>query len=73
MGLYVTAVQPGGPAAMAGLRAEDIITQIDGEPAESVDQLVVLSITKRPGDTVKIEYLRDGKTTTTSITLGAQS
>jgi putative serine protease PepD len=73
MGLYVTAVQPGGPAAMAGLRAEDIITQIDGEPAQSVDQLVVLSITKRPGDTVKIEYLRDGKTTTTSITLGAQS
>jgi putative serine protease PepD len=32
-GLFVQAVSAGGPAAAAGLRPEDVITSIDGEPA----------------------------------------
>jgi putative serine protease PepD len=71
-GLYVQAVTPGGPAAMAGLRAEDIITTIDGEPATSNIQLQELTLTKKPGDTVSIGYTRAGQSGTATVTLGAQ-
>ena len=71
-GLNVRAVVAGGPAAMAGLRADDVITSIDGEPATSNIQLQELTLTKRPGDTVPMEYTRDGQSAKTTVTLGAQ-
>jgi putative serine protease PepD len=71
-GLYVQAVTPGGPAATAGLRAQDVITTIDGEPATSNLQLQELTLTKKPGDTVSIGYSRAGQSATATITLGAQ-
>jgi len=71
-GLFVQAVTPGGPAAAAGLRPEDVITKIDGEPATSNIQLQELTLTKKPGDTVSIEYTRDGQSATATVTLAAQ-
>ena len=71
-GLYVQAVTPGGPAAMAGLRAEDVITTIDGQPATSNLQLQELTLTKKPGDTVSLGYTRAGHSATATVTLGAQ-
>ena len=71
-GLYVQGVTPGGPAAMAGLRADDVITKIDGEPATSNVQLQELTLTKKPGDTVSVEYSRDGQSATATVTLAAQ-
>jgi putative serine protease PepD len=68
-GLYVTAVAPAGPAFKAGLREGDIITTIDGQPATSTDQLVMLTLTKHPGDTVQLGYERDGRQATTTVTL----
>ena len=71
-GLFVQAVTTGGPAATAGLRPEDVITKIDGEPATSNVQLQELTLTMKPGDTVSIEYTRDGQSATTTVTLSAQ-
>jgi putative serine protease PepD len=71
-GLYVQAVVAGGPAAIAGLRAGDVITKINGEPATSNVQLQELTLTKKPGDTVPIGYARNGKSATATITLGTQ-
>ena len=71
-GLYVRAVAPGGPAEAAGLRADDVITKINGEPATSNIQLQELTLTKKPGDTVSIEYTRNGTSASTTVTLGAQ-
>src|SRR5499427_8999821 len=71
-GLFVQVVTPGGPAASAGLRPEDVITKIDGEPATSNIQLQELTLTKKPGDTVSIEYTRDGQSATATVTLAAQ-
>jgi len=71
-GLYVQAVTPGGPAAVAGLRPDDVITKIDGQPATSNLQLEELTLTKRPGDTVSIDYTRDGRSATATVTLAAQ-
>jgi S1-C subfamily serine protease len=71
-GLYVQAVTAGGPAANAGLRVSDVITKIDGEPATSNIQLQELTLTKKPGDTVPIEYSRDCHSATATVTLAAQ-
>ena len=71
-GLFVTAVTSGGPAAQAGMAANDVITSIDGQPATSNLQLDELSITKKAGDQVPIEYVRAGKTVKTTLTLAAQ-
>jgi putative serine protease PepD len=69
-GLYVVSVVPGGPAAQAGLQAGDVITEIDGEPATDALQAALLTLTKKPGDTVAVTYVRAGVSTKTTITLG---
>ncbi len=71
-GLFVRAVLADGPAAQAGLHAEDIITKINGEAAISNVQLQELTLTKKPGDKVPVEYWRNGHTASTTITLGTQ-
>ena len=71
-GLFIRAVLTGGPAAQAGLRAEDIITKINGQVATSNVQLQELTLTKKPGDKVPVEYWRAGHTATTTVTLGTQ-
>jgi putative serine protease PepD len=71
-GLFVAGVVPGGPAQNAGLQQGDIITEIDGQPATDPNQLAGLTLTKRAGDTVSVTYDRNGHSTTTTITLGAQ-
>jgi len=65
-------VTAGGPAAAAGLRADDVITKIDGEQAASYVQLQELTLTKKPGDTVPIGDTRDGRSATATVTLAAQ-
>ena len=71
-GLFVQGVTPGGPAATAGLRPDDVITTIDGEPATSNLQLEELTLTKKPGDTVSIGYERAGHSAKATVTLAAQ-
>jgi putative serine protease PepD len=71
-GLFVAGVVANGPAAQAGLRKGDVITKIDGQPATSNVQLQELTITKRAGDTVTLDYVRDGKQATATVTLGTQ-
>jgi len=72
-GLRVAAVVAGGPAAAAGLRVGDIITSIDGQAAESTDQLMAVTLTKRAGDRVEIGYERNRSSGTATITLAARS
>jgi putative serine protease PepD len=71
-GLYIRSVVVGGPSAQAGLRPGDVITTLDGEPAQTVTQLEALTLTKKPGETVEVGYLRNGQQATTTVTLGTQ-
>jgi putative serine protease PepD len=71
-GLFVASVVASGPAAKAGLQAGDVITTVAGQPATSNVQLQELTLTKKPGDTVEIGYVRNGKSATATVTLTAQ-
>jgi putative serine protease PepD len=71
-GLFVEGVVADGPAARAGLSAGDVITSIEGKPATSNIQLQELTLTKKPGDNVSIEYERNAQRATATVTLAAQ-
>lgn len=72
-GLYVQAVAPGGPAAQAGVQPGDIVTEVNGKPTATPDSLLLASLSKRAGDQLTVEYLRDGQKHQTTVTLGASS
>jgi putative serine protease PepD len=55
----------------AVLREGDVIVSVEGEPATSADQLAVLTLTKRAGESVEGGYDRAGARGTATITLGA--
>ena len=59
-GARLAQISPQGPAADAGLRANDIITAIGGEPVRDVTTLIVAVRHHQPGDTVTVTYTRDG-------------
>jgi putative serine protease PepD len=68
-GLFVEAVTAGGPAAEAGLRPGDVIAEVDGEPATSVDALIVKTLTMKAGDIVRLKYVRLGVSHTADLEL----
>ena len=70
-GLFVETVTAGGPAGKAGLRPGDVIVEADGEPASSVDVLILKTLKLRPGDTVRLKYERQGRSHTTDLRLSA--
>jgi serine protease Do len=69
-GVLVQSIQPGGPAEKAGLKAGDIVTAIDGRSIKDGDDLVNEIASRRPGSTVRLGYMRDGKPADTTVTIG---
>ena len=57
-GVLVVSPITDGPAADAGIQADDIITSIDGEPMSSMDKLRNLVAARAPGTTVKVGVFR---------------
>jgi putative serine protease PepD len=70
-GLRVIAVSPGGPAALAGMLAGDIITSIDGQPNATATQLALVTLTHKPGQTVTLGYTRGTTPAQATLTLTA--
>ncbi|MBQ1763540.1 MAG: Do family serine endopeptidase [Aquincola sp.] len=58
-GALVAQVAPGSPAASAGLKAGDVITQINGEVIERSSSLSSRIGLSSPGDKVKLQVWRD--------------
>ncbi len=69
-GVLVQQVQPGGPADKGGLKPGDIITQIDGRPIKDGDDLVNEIASRRPGSSIRLGFIRDGKPTDATVTVG---
>ncbi|MFD4659370.1 S1C family serine protease [Kitasatospora sp. NPDC058444] len=64
------AVTPGGAADKAGLKPGDVITKLGGVPIDNGPALVSRIWTHKPGETVDVEYTRNGQTFNTKVTLG---
>jgi S1-C subfamily serine protease len=68
-GILVTKVYSGSGAALAGLRAGDVIVSIDGKPTPTLDALAQVLASHKPGDRVKVTISGKRKTTL-SVKLG---
>jgi S1-C subfamily serine protease len=53
-------VVEGSPAALAGLRPEDLILDVDGEPVSSARDLQRLMVGEAIGRAITIRVFRDG-------------
>jgi S1-C subfamily serine protease len=84
-GALIAKVIPDGPADQAGLQESDqqihfqgqqvdvggdVITAIDGDKIVKENDLPRLIAAHDPGDTVKVQVIRDGKTETIDVKLG---
>jgi len=56
-GLVVRVLRKDGPAARAGLQLWDMITAVDGQPVCTIDQMVRLVRSRKPGQTVRLDVL----------------
>ena len=54
-GVCVTRVEPGYPAAMAGIEAGDVIEKVDGRRVRGLEQLKSMISSGRPGDVVTLD------------------
>jgi putative serine protease PepD len=72
LGVRLTTVEAGGPAARAGLRPGDIVTAIDGRGVDDIQQLIVWVRTHRPGERVRLDYSRSGAKASATVILGSK-
>ncbi|HEY4392570.1 MAG TPA: trypsin-like peptidase domain-containing protein [Polyangia bacterium] len=69
-GALVSEVTPGGPAAKAGLRAGDFITDLDGKKMEGAGDVIDYVSTRGIGAHVSVGVWRDGKRQPVDVVLG---
>jgi serine protease Do len=68
-GIFVIDVDPNGAAGQAGLKKGDVITKVNGEPVDEDAQLAELIARQKPGDEVKLTFVRNGSEQTVTATL----
>lgn len=68
-GVIIGSVQPGFPAAKAGLQPGDIIISIDGKQIEGGNDLISNIASRKPGTKATIGYIRNGKHESTTVTI----
>ncbi|MGK3088979.1 trypsin-like peptidase domain-containing protein [Streptomyces sp. WAC01490] len=67
------AVTKGGPAAKAGIRSGDVITEVQGQRVHSGEELIVKIRAHRPGDRLELRLTRGGEERSVTLTLGSAS
>ncbi len=68
-GVLISSVTPGMAADKAGLKPNDVIISVDGQPIDTGNDLVDNLSARRPGTTVTIGFLRAGTKMTTRCTI----
>ncbi|MBA4119698.1 MAG: hypothetical protein C0513_03245 [Isosphaera sp.] len=70
-GALIAEIVPGTPAHDAGLRTDDVIVSLNGRPTPDPEQLVRIAGRLRAGSTAAVQYLRNGKPLSTTVTFAA--
>jgi serine protease Do len=70
-GALINAVGHGSPAAAAGLRPNDVVTECAGKTIDGYRRLVAAIALLRPGEKAKLVVMRQGQRVETTVTLGA--
>ena len=68
-GAMISDVQPGSPAAAAGLQIADVVVAVDGEAIASVPRLAFHLFTRSAGDVVRFKVKRADGEFTTDVTV----
>ncbi|HEY2498578.1 MAG TPA: Do family serine endopeptidase [Candidatus Angelobacter sp.] len=68
-GALISQVEPDSPAAKAGIKVGDVITELNGKKMENSGQLQAAISSQRPGNKVTLGLIRDGKSMSLPVTL----
>jgi serine protease Do len=69
-GVFVERIEADGPAEKAGIKPEDVITQINGKPINKGQDLIDIIADSPIGSTVKVGIIRDKKPVTLDVAVG---
>jgi serine protease Do len=72
-GVLIAEVIKDSPAEAADLRAEDIVLKVNGTATPSPRELMNTVAAMSPGETAKLEIVRNGKTRSVDVTLGQRT
>jgi len=72
-GVLLSGVSPGSPAAQAGLRTGDVILGLGQHEVVDLQGMTDALRAHKPGDTVEIRFLRDGKEGRVTVTLSTRA
>ncbi|MBK6765440.1 MAG: M20/M25/M40 family metallo-hydrolase [bacterium] len=71
LGVLLSGTREGGPAATAGIKGGDLLVRMGKVTLNNIYDFVFALRTYAPGDTVDVEYVREGKHETTNVALKA--
>jgi hypothetical protein len=69
VGVRFADVHDGSPAGKAGLKAGDILVQFDGKKIQNLYDFTYVLRSKKPGDEVEVEVLRNGQSVRAKVLL----
>ena len=69
-GALISGVEDGSPAEKAGIKQGDVITSYNGKPVADNNQLRNSVASTKPGTSVEVQVLRNGRTETLQATVG---
>ncbi|MBU1538950.1 MAG: trypsin-like peptidase domain-containing protein [Alphaproteobacteria bacterium] len=71
-GAYVESVTPGGPSDQAGVQQGDLLVGVNGRPVANGTEATRAVGAARPGETIRLEVIRDGRRRTINVRSGVR-
>jgi serine protease Do len=69
VGVLIGSIEDDGPAAKAGIRPGDIVTEFNGKKTDEVKNLLLAVAATKPGESASAKVIRDGKRRTLNVTV----